>query len=125
MSNKQLMNYCKRVFNFSPDDEFASIVEILDAGRKAFARDVYDHALTIIVEQMAEHIDEMTAKDHSLASGGKPPLGLMPKELYEETCRDQRITDIINATKRFNDENRRIPDAWFDELASHTGSDRR
>jgi len=52
----------------------------------------------------------------------KPPLGLMPEELYEAKCAGLRIREIIDAMIRFNDDNRRIPDAWFDELRQRTGS---
>lgn len=44
----------------------------------------------------------------------KPPLGLMPKWLYDE----QRIYDILNAMERYSKQEYKIPLEWITELRS-------
>jgi hypothetical protein len=42
----------------------------------------------------------------------KPPIGLMPKKLWE----DQRANDLCGAIQRYVDAGRTIPMEWVDEL---------
>ena len=42
----------------------------------------------------------------------KPPIGLMPKEIWET----KRINDIFDAMERYSKANQPIPIAWIFEL---------
>lgn len=41
-----------------------------------------------------------------------PPIGLMPERLWKA----QRMCDIYEAMKRYNDAGYKIPDEWFEEF---------
>lgn len=41
----------------------------------------------------------------------KPPLGLMPRKLWNE----QRYNDICSAMSRYNDCGKQIPNEWIEE----------
>ena len=51
----------------------------------------------------------------------KPPLGLMPRRNHEWATNQQRMTDIIEAMKRYNAVNKKLPQEWFDELSERLG----
>ena len=46
----------------------------------------------------------------------KPILGLVPKCIYEETNLSNRINDILDAMKRYHENNKPIPKSWVGEL---------
>lgn len=46
-----------------------------------------------------------------------PPLGLMPKDIWES----KRIEAILDAIKRFRNEEQNIPGEWLDELTELWG----
>lgn len=46
----------------------------------------------------------------------KPPLGVKPRFVWEEECRQQRIVDLRNAMNRFIKAKRDIPYLWVVEL---------
>ena len=45
-----------------------------------------------------------------------PPLGLIQRQGYENIKNKERIRNIIDAMKRFNDAGKKIPTEWVDEL---------
>ena len=50
----------------------------------------------------------------------RPPLGLLPKYIYKENVRDERIKDIHQAIKRFIDAEIIIPREWLIEYLELT-----
>jgi hypothetical protein len=48
----------------------------------------------------------------------KPPLGLKPREIWEEEQMEQRMATILNAITRFAKASCIIPVAWLEELNS-------
>ena len=46
----------------------------------------------------------------------KPPLGIIPKDLYEIKVNMERIDMIIAAMKRYSEAGRPIPVRWVEEL---------
>ena len=44
-----------------------------------------------------------------------PPLGIMPKHIWVEN----RLCELIDAIKRYNDEDMPIPTEWFEECLEH------
>jgi len=52
--------------------------------------------------------DSVTEKKYM----GKPPLGLKPRSIHEK----ERITEILEAMKRYNDVGKSIPLEWANEL---------
>lgn len=46
----------------------------------------------------------------------KPPLGLMPKGIYETQVNIDRICMIIEAMKRYSEADKPIPSLWIKEL---------
>lgn len=51
-----------------------------------------------------------------LPCSSKPPLGVMPKKLWEE----KRAKDLCEAIQRYLDNGRVIPKEWVDELLLRT-----
>ncbi len=50
----------------------------------------------------------------------KPPLGLVPKWIYQANIKNERIKDIHDAMKRFIDVNEVIPREWLIEYLELT-----
>lgn len=46
----------------------------------------------------------------------KPPLGLMPFDIWKKSLFEKRIYDIFDAMRRYSNENVAIPVEWIDEL---------
>ena len=46
----------------------------------------------------------------------KPPIGLMPREIYERISECKRIDDIIDAMKRYANVGKTVPIEWVEEL---------
>lgn len=46
----------------------------------------------------------------------KSPLGVKPRFIWEEECRQKRIVDLRNAMNRFIEAKRDIPYLWVVEL---------
>lgn len=44
------------------------------------------------------------------------PVGLIQRQSYENIKNNERIRNIIDAMKRFNDAGKKIPVEWIDEL---------
>ena len=44
------------------------------------------------------------------------PVGLIQRQGYENIKNNERIRNIIDAMKRFNDAGKKIPVEWIDEL---------
>ena len=68
--------------------------------------------------------DEHSAQEHMISRGHNikeiprmPPLGLMPKDIWES----KRIEAILDAIKRFRNEEQNIPGEWLDELTELWG----
>ena len=47
----------------------------------------------------------------------KPPLGLMPRVVYDERCNSERIEQILRAMARYSDAQMAIPMEWIKEIA--------
>ena len=47
----------------------------------------------------------------------KQPLGIMPRDVWIDRCRADRLNSILDAIARFKNARRPIPQAWLDELA--------
>lgn len=53
------MQYAKEIFNFHPDEEFASLTELLGgAGKNLRYNKHYQHACTMLAQNMALYIDK-------------------------------------------------------------------
>lgn len=50
------------------------------------------------------------------AESPKPPIGLMPRPLWEARMRDQRIADLFAAMGRYSETAQPIPQEWINEL---------
>ena len=46
----------------------------------------------------------------------KPPLGLMPRSVFESKCEQQRVIDILDAMERYSNADKVIPVDWVSEL---------
>ena len=46
----------------------------------------------------------------------KPPLGLMPEDIYDLISNSKRMTEILDAMTRYSEANRPIPIIWVEEL---------
>lgn len=44
------------------------------------------------------------------------PIGVMPKGIWEQQCRDKRIIALLEAMFRYADDNKPAPPAWITEL---------
>jgi hypothetical protein len=53
----------------------------------------------------------------------KPPIGLIPQNIFLELQNKQRVQDILDACSRYNEANMDIPQEWIDELSSRRGAD--
>ena len=51
----------------------------------------------------------------------KPPIGLIPQNIFLELQNKQRVQDILDACSRYNEANMNIPQEWIDELSSRRG----
>lgn len=45
----------------------------------------------------------------------KPAIGIMPRHIYEERIKIERMNNILKAIKRYISNNQKIPIAWVDE----------
>lgn len=48
----------------------------------------------------------------------KPPLGIMPREVWQDKVNTQRAADLSAAMLRYADSRLEIPLAWFLELSA-------
>lgn len=56
---QDLINYAKNVLNFSQNEEFKTIRDVLAAGRRSLAmREYYEHAAVLVLEALALYVDE-------------------------------------------------------------------
>lgn len=46
----------------------------------------------------------------------KPPLGLVPRYIYDKQCNDTRIDDLVAAINRYSKAKKPIPIEWFEEV---------
>lgn len=46
----------------------------------------------------------------------KPPIGLMPSEMWEKQITQDRVTEILHAIDRYYRAGVEVPSAWIDEL---------
>lgn len=53
----------------------------------------------------------------------KPPIGIIPQNIFLELQNKQRVQDILDACSRYNEANMHIPQEWIDELSSRRGVD--
>lgn len=53
----------------------------------------------------------------------KPPIGVMPRKLWEEKVANERIADLLSAMERFSRTSRTTPEEWIDELRCLTGAE--
>lgn len=53
----------------------------------------------------------------------KPPLGVMPRKLWEEKVGRERTAALLGAIERFTRASRTIPEEWIVELRSLTGTE--
>lgn len=60
---------------------------------------------------------EITLEDFEENSVSKPPLGLMPLNIYKQQCDQQRLRDIFSAMERYSKEKLPIPVEWVNELS--------
>lgn len=49
----------------------------------------------------------------------KPPLGITPRDIYDEQCAYNRCIDIYLAIARFRKVTREVPASWWTELAEY------
>lgn len=47
----------------------------------------------------------------------RPPLGLMPRVVYDERCNSERIEQILRAMARYSDAQMAVPMEWIKEIA--------
>ena len=47
----------------------------------------------------------------------KPPIGLTPKDVWEQLCIRDRISDILGAMHRYARVGKPIPYEWVEELS--------
>lgn len=66
---------------------------------------------------MAKKVEVVPAVKRKGPTLPKPPLGVMPKKLWEEKVQRDRQNDLRQAIKRYIDADRFIPSEWLDELA--------
>lgn len=59
----EAIDYGKKIFNFHPDEPFASCQEVLDTARKNMRSIYYDQGAAIYAEYLAYKIDEYEAKE--------------------------------------------------------------
>lgn len=45
----------------------------------------------------------------------KPPIGLMPKELFHETILRSRLSSVISAIERYMNAHIPVPHVWIEE----------
>jgi uncharacterized protein (UPF0335 family) len=50
----------------------------------------------------------------------KPPIGIMPKHIWEYKVKEERLKSILSAMERFEKENKQIPNEWFSEYLELT-----
>ena len=58
ISYKELIEIGKRIFNFSPDEDFSSTAEIIEAAHKSLPYQNKDHALSVYAEYLAHYCDK-------------------------------------------------------------------
>ena len=51
----------------------------------------------------------------------KPPIGLIPQNIFLDLQNKQRVQDILDACSRYNEANMNIPQEWIDELSYRRG----
>jgi hypothetical protein len=67
---------------------------------------------------LIEEVDEMNQSESNVQ---KPPIGLLPQNIFLELQNKQRVQDILDACSRYNEANMNIPQEWIDELSSRRG----
>jgi len=48
----------------------------------------------------------------------RPPLGIIPMNLFEESCNRERILDLVKTIQRYSNSGSKPLKEWFDELES-------
>lgn len=51
----------------------------------------------------------------------RPPLGIMPKEIYYRQVMIERLNDLIDAINRYNSNGIKIPTEWINEYNDLVG----
>lgn len=46
----------------------------------------------------------------------KPPLGIMPRDIYERKMHKERADDIMEAMIRYSEAEKVVPTEWVEEL---------
>lgn len=59
-------------------------------------------------EEFISLIKEIPQEETSVETQ-KPPIGLVPRHIFDEQCKEQRINDIRQAMKRYIDSDLHIP----------------
>lgn len=79
MTYDDLIEYGRRVFNFHPDDAFACLGGVMEAGRKSTRRcphEYYDRAAALLCEKLVQYVDEQQAER---AKTGWKPIATAPE----------------------------------------------
>jgi hypothetical protein len=48
----------------------------------------------------------------------KPPIGLMPKYVWQQKVQHERLLDVLNAVLRYSLAGKTIPEEWLAELGT-------
>ena len=77
-------------------------------------------ALEIALEHInvLENVALQVSIDGKKDANGKPPIGLMPSEVFEIKCNQERIHDISSAIVRYCDACEPVRGYWLTELES-------
>ena len=67
-------------------------------------------------EQLVSAGNEITVSTETHSIEPKPPLGLTPKNIWEEQMQHQRRQDIHAAMQRYIEAMKDIPNNWLEEL---------
>lgn len=71
-------------------------------------------------KELAERVEcifKAIMDEKCVSDSNKPPLGLVPMNIYHAQMRRERMSDILDAMTRYRDSGLKIPVEWAEELA--------
>lgn len=61
-------------------------------------------------------VDILAEQQQEVQEPVKPPIGLVPRSVFEVVTRQQRTKDIFAAMQRYAEAGKNVPVEWIDEL---------
>lgn len=61
-------------------------------------------------------VDILAEQQQEAQEPVKPPIGLVPRNIFEDNMRQQRANDILAAMQRYAEASKAVPVEWIDEL---------